>query len=242
MSGEKENKEELENEQMWNLLDDLKVPEPSADMEIRFQGMLDHYKHTELEKSNYWKELWLGFTALFSYRPQFQLAYSLVLIVLSIGIGYSLNHTGTVRTNNNDRLAMLTSQVAEMRKLMVVSLLDNPSATERLRAVNYTEEMQEADRQVITALLNTLNEDPNVNVRLVTLEALAKFSDQPEVREGLVRSITRQDSPLVQVAMANLMLKLQEKNSVASFKRLLGQEALNSAVRTKIELTIKQMI
>lgn len=241
MSGAGKSKEELEKQQIWDLLDDLKAPEPDADMEIRFQGMLDHYKQTELNKRNYWRGLWSGLTVLFSSRPKLQFAYSLILIALSFTIGYSINQSGREKTGENEKLSVLTTQVEEMRKMMVVSLLENPSATERLRAVNYTGEMQDADRQVITALLSTLNNDPNVNVRLVTLDALAKFIGQPEVREGLVKSITRQDSPLVQVAMAGLMLRLQEKNAVAPFKKLLEQEALNSAVRSKIEHTIEKL-
>lgn len=242
MSGEKENKEELENRQIWNLLDGMKAPEPGADMEMRFQGMLDHYKQIEQGKRNYWKELWSGLTVLFSFRPQAQLTYRVVLIAVSIVIGYSLNRDKSTKDDENEKLSVLTNQVGEMRRMMVVSLLGNPSATERLRAVNYTGEMEGADRQIITALLSTLNEDPNVNVRLVTLDALAKFSDQPEVRAGLVRSIVRQESPLVQVAMANLMLKLQEKGSVVPFKKLLKKEQLNNAVRTKLEHTIDKLM
>ncbi|MES2455809.1 MAG: HEAT repeat domain-containing protein [Bacteroidota bacterium] len=241
MSGEKE-KEELENQQIWNLLDGIKAPEPESDMEMRFQGMLDHYKQAELDKGSYWKDLWSSMMLLFTVRPQVQFAYSLVLIALSLGAGYLLNQKESVKTDETEQLSALATEVKEMRKMMVVSLLENPSASERLRAVNYTGEMQRADQQVIAALLTTLNEDQNVNVRLVTLDALAKFSDQPEVRAGLVSSIARQDSPLLQVAMANLMLKLQEKGSVASLKALLKQQELNDAVRTKIEHTIDKLI
>ena len=242
MSGEKENIEEFENEQMWNLLDGIKAPEPGSDIEMRFQGMLDHYKQTEMDKPGHWKGLWSGLAAIFSYHPRIQLASSLLLIVISIALGYSLNRNEAVKAGKNEKLAILSGQVAQMRKLMVFSLLENPSATERLRAVNYTGEMEGADQQVITALLSTLNKDPNVNVRLVTLDALAKFSGQPEVRAGLVRSIALQESSLVQVALANLMLELQEKDSVAPFKKLLAEEQLNHAVRIKIEHTINKLI
>jgi len=241
MSAEK-GKEELENRHLWNLMDGIKAPEPEPDMEMRFQGMLEHYKQTELDKRSYWKDFWSGLALLFAVRPQVQFAYSLVLIALGLGAGYLMNHKDSIKTKENEQLFALASQVKEMRKMMVVSLLENPSASERLRAVNYTGEMQRADQQVITALLTTLNEDQNVNVRLVTLDALAKFSGQPEVRAGLVSSITRQDNPLVQVAMANLMLKLQEKGSVAPLKELLGQQELNDAVRIKIEHTIGKLI
>ena len=81
--------------------------------------------------------------------------------------------------------------------MMMLSLLENPSATERLRAVGYTKNLNDANGRVIDALLTTLNNDPNVNVRLVTLEALAELAHDPRAREGLVQSLTKQESPLV---------------------------------------------
>ncbi|WP_431200274.1 HEAT repeat domain-containing protein [Mucilaginibacter sp. P25] len=95
---------------------------------------------------------------------------------------------------------------------------------------------------MIDALLATLNNDPNVNVRLSTLDALTHLTGYPEVREGLIKSIVEQDSPLMQLAIADVMLKLQEKRSVKSFKELLKQKGLDNGVRDKIKQTITQLI
>ncbi|MDB5087952.1 MAG: repeat protein, partial [Mucilaginibacter sp.] len=116
------------------------------------------------------------------------------------------------------------------------------SSSERMRVVSYTCEIKHADKEVIDALLSTLNNDPNVNVRLSTLDALTHLAGHPEVREGLVQSITRQDSPLMQSAIADVMLKLQEKSSVKSFRELLKQKDLDHGVRDKIKETITQLI
>jgi hypothetical protein len=89
--------------------------------------------------------------------------------------------------------------------------------------------------------LATLNNDPNVNVRLTTLEALTHFARDPVVREGLIQSILQQESPLVQAALADVMLRLQEKRAIPSFKKLLLQKDLNGMVRTKIEETITRL-
>jgi hypothetical protein len=64
----------------------------------------------------------------------------------------------------------------------------------------------------------------------------------PAVREGLVQSIVQQESPLVQSALADVMLKLQERRAVHSFKKLLLQKNLNNLVRSKIEQTITGLI
>jgi len=95
---------------------------------------------------------------------------------------------------------------------------------------------------VIGALFTTLNGDPNVNVRLATLDALVKLADEPKVREGLVRCIDLQESPLMQSAIADAMVKLQEKSSVMSLKKLLGKKGLNQMVKTNIEKSIQKLI
>jgi hypothetical protein len=82
-----------------------------------------------------------------------------------------------------------------MRQTMLLTMLEQPSATDRLKAVTYTDELDEVDDKVIDALLQTLNNDPNVNVRLVTVEALHKLASHPKVRQGLIQSITRRNLP-----------------------------------------------
>src|SRR5471030_1199774 len=125
---------------------------------------------------------------------------------------------------------------------MVLTMLDNPLASERMKAVNYTSNLRDVDKRVIDALLATLNNDPNVNVRLSTLEALAALGNHPEVRTGLIKSITIQESPIIQLAIADVMLKLQEKRSVSSFKQLLKQKGLDDEVRQKVKETITKLI
>ncbi len=144
-------------------------------------------------------------------------------------------------SGESKQLAALTTQVHEMRELMMLSLLQNPAASERLRAVSYTSEITHVNPNIAAALLATLNNDPNVNVRLTTLEALTHFARDPVVRQGLIQSILQQESPLVQAALADVMLKLQEKRAIPSFKKLLQQKDLNGMVRSKIEETITRL-
>ena len=129
-----------------------------------------------------------------------------------------------------------------MKQVMMLSLLQDPSASQRIRAINYTEDIGNVNLKVISALFTTLNEDPNVNVRLATLDALIKLAGEPKVREGLVRSIDLQDSPLMQSAIADAMVKLQEKSSVQSLRNLLNKKGLNQMVKINIEKSISKLI
>lgn len=250
------------NRRLWVSMGAVPVPQPSDKMQVRFDAMLDTYKQEEMSRV---PGILFYLRQLFAVRPGFTWAYSVILVVVGVGVGYLLNRgsgaasatgggslptgfagSGTVVSapagSDKQQLQVLSTQVHEMREMVLLALLENPSASERIRGVGYTSEISKVNRNVINALLSTLNNDPNSNVRLMTLEALTHYADDPAVREGLVQSILQQDSPLVQAALADAMLKLQEKKAVAPFKELLHQKDLNEMVRMKIQQTLTRLI
>jgi predicted anti-sigma-YlaC factor YlaD len=226
---------------LWELMETIPAPEPPAGTLIRFNAMLDAYKATGANATS-GPGIMARLKQLFTVQPGFAMAYSLLLVVLGIVLGHWVNSPAPVAPSSDKKqLESLAAQVSDMREMMMKSLLQNPSASERIRGVSYTSEITTVNQGVIDALLTTLNNDQNVNVRLMTLEALTHYASNPAVRAGLVESIPQQESPLVQAALADVMLKLQEKNAIRPFKKLLQQKNLNSLVRTKIETTIARL-
>ncbi len=249
LAGCAECRQELDaNLHIWNLMEDITVPEPSDKMQVRFNAMLDTYQDSVNEKKNAVTGIIEKIRQVFTLQPAFILAYSVILIIAGLGVGLLLNRPPkpiiTVSESNAGRgpIDSLATQVHEMKQMVMLALLQNPSASERIKGVSYTSEITGANKEVINALFTTLNNDPNTNVRLMTLEALTRYANDPAVREGLVQSIVQQDSPLMQSALADAMLKLQEKRSVQPFKKLLQQKSLNNMVRGKIEETITRLI
>jgi HEAT repeat protein len=214
-----------------NSINDLQDPEPSFQMKADFRAMLDDFK-TKEKKPVFRESVWPWLL-----QPRLRLAYGLI-VLLCVGGVYLLGHSNKQEQEVQD----LHAQVHDLKQTMMLTMLDNPLASERIKAVNYTNDLKKVDSQVINALLATLNNDPNVNVRLSTLEALAALGNHPEVRTGLIKSITIQDSPIIQLAIADVMLKLQEKRSVGSFKALLKQKDLDNEVKRKLKETITKLI
>jgi hypothetical protein len=241
------------NAHLWELMETIPAPEPPAGTLIRFNAMLDAYKASaETSGTDTASDsrastisgpgIIARLKQLFTLQPGFAMVYSLLLVVLGIVLGHWVNSPAPAAASNDKKqLEALAAQVGDMREMMMKSLLQNPSASERIRGVSYTSEITTVNPGVIDALLTTLNNDQNVNVRLMTLEALTHYASSPAVRAGLVESIPQQESPLVQAALADAMLKLQEKNAIRPFKKLLQQKNLNSLVRTKIETTIARL-
>ncbi|WP_229250674.1 HEAT repeat domain-containing protein [Emticicia aquatilis] len=226
--------------QLWEQMGNLPTPNPSPNMKTRFHAMLDTYKaEVEDKKASSFSVFLMKLKQVFTYKTSNNWAYAIILIMMSGIIGYFAGKPNNQAVADQNDVKKLSSEVQEMKEMMMLSMLENPTATERLKAVSYTQELNKVDDKVIDALLTTLNSDPNENVRLVTLEALIQLGNNPRVREGLVQSLMKQESPLVQVALADAMVKLQEKRSVKQFKQLLQKENLNKAVKGKIEKTIQ---
>jgi predicted anti-sigma-YlaC factor YlaD len=226
---------------LWELMETIPTPEPPPGTLIRFNAMLDAYKTSGIQELS-GTGIMSRLKQLFTVQPGFAVAYSLLLVIAGIVLGHWLNAPAPVAASSDKKqLDALAAQVSDMREMMMKSLLQNPSASERIRGVSYTSEITTVNPGVVDALLTTLNNDQNVNVRLMTLEALTHYASNPSVRAGLVESILQQESPLVQAALADVMLKLQEKNAIRPFKKLLQQKNLNSLVRTKVETAIARL-
>jgi hypothetical protein len=228
---------------LWGMLDEVETPGPSTDAQIRFDAMLDNYKESVRSGKYTGAGWWSRIQELFRGHPAFALAYSLLLVLAGLGVGYGLRSSPPAASGGNGQelLVDLKTQVSELREMVMKSLLQNPSASERMRGVSYTSDIRTVNKDVIEALLSTLDNDPNINVRLMTLEALTRYANNPVVREGLVQSILQQDSPLMQAALADVMLKLREKRAIHPLKKLLQQKDLNELVRTRIQETIVRL-
>jgi hypothetical protein len=221
----------------WQDLGTRELPEMSPASKNNFQAML---KIFELEQEHGKKSgssvMLQKIRGLFLYRPKYNWAYSVLLVAIGAAGAY-LFFKPQYKPEN--QVAAIAEDQVQTKMLV---MLEDPVAVKRMKAVGFTQEMRSVNDKVINALLATLNTDGDENVRLVTLAALVKLADNPKVREGLVNSILLQKSPLMQVAMADAMLKLQEKRSVKNIRRLLeNQSDENELIKEKLNQTVKML-
>lgn len=210
---------------------ELSHPEPSSHLNGRFYAMLAAQKRRPS-----WFE---GFDQLWATKPVVRWAYSLTLVVIGVLGGFWLR---TGQSSDVIEINQLSAEVKEMKEMMMLNLLEKESISDRLKAVNLTKELPDASSRITSALLQTLNNDENVNVRLGALEALLPYADDSKVRMGLIESIAKQESPLVQVGLAEMMLALQERRSVKAFQDLLDKEETPDEVKQRINETIEILI
>lgn len=220
-------------EELYADLKQIQSPEPGAGMSQRFYAMLEKEKQAQKKDlSQLIKE------KLFRLVEQFtlpKLAYAVVLLMAGGWAGSSLSE-------NSQEVYQLQSQVQDMRQMMMITMLEGPSATDRIKAVNISSELNTADEKAIRALLFTLNNDPSVNVRVHAIEALKRWSEDERVRKGLITAISRQQSPVVIVELADTMIELELKNSAGELEKLLQERQLDFNVKQKLENSIAELI
>ena len=200
---------------------------PEQNMEQQFYAMLEREQAKQQPKNNS------------KLRPLFtQLSIAASLLFIGLAMGYLFFHP----TEEREAIANLSDELKSMREMVMLSLIEKESSSERLKAVNLTQEMDQASEQVTSALLKTLNEDSNTNVRLAALESLYLYAEQAHVREGLIKSIQHQKSPLVQMALAKFMVSIQEKRSVQEFEELLKGARIPPPVKQQIKEELQVLL
>jgi hypothetical protein len=184
-------------ESLWQDLGDLDASRhevPSDKLTRRFRLALADFE-TDLHETPQpgFKQWWAG---LWTARPAWQAAFSAALLLLGVLVGASM----TSQDSTRDEFDQLRAEMDTMSRAVTISLLQHQSASERLRAVSWSR-MTGSDNQVLTALLDSARQDPNVNVRLAAVDALAAHADAGPVRTGLIDTLGVEKSPLVQLAL-----------------------------------------
>jgi hypothetical protein len=163
-------------------------------------------------------------------RPALQIAAALLCLASGFAAG-----RGWPGAPARTEIADLREELRDMRQMMTLTLLQQQSASERLRGVSWSAQVDRPAAPVLDALLDTLAHDPNVNVRLASIEALTTFAQDARVRTGLVDALapSRQDSPLVQLALIDALVQMKEQRSVTALKTLAADEHANVSVRRR---------
>jgi hypothetical protein len=225
--------------EMWTKLGVLPVEQPSPAVRDRFYTMLGAYAQgLETRAAETPRRRASSRRGLLSWnRPAFRFAAAAALVLAGVGGGLFVGRTGAFSA----KFARLESEVEKMRQTTALSLLKQSSSSERLLGVSYSEQVQDPGEPTINALLRTLDTDSSVNVRLAAADALYLFAEEPRVKDGLIASLGRQQSPLVQVALIDLLTEIRERKAVEALKALIADEKIHPDVRERARQGVKNL-
>jgi len=219
---------------LWTRLADLPAPEPSQALDARWQSTLATLVTANKPVLRTW-----SFGDFWPATPVWQVAVALACLAIGVLGGANL-------PRRNNEIAKLREEIAGTREMVALSLLQQQSATERLRGVDYTGRLKTMEPEVVAALTQAVAHDPSVNVRLAALDALAntavsKSPRSPEVLQSLTQSLPRQDSPMVQAALIDYLVDARDRQAVGTLRQLAAQPDLNPAVLERARFALRQL-
>lgn len=202
--------------EITNLMENSTALTPEPSLKTGFDKMLAeemaHLNTTKTQaveaKTIYWNspKMWM------------QIAASVTILVVGVLVGTKLT------SDTQQEELMVLRKEMEATKNLVLSSLQNQSASSRIGAVNASYQMATMDDEIVDALINTMNTDENANVRLAAVDALTEFVDEEKVRKALILSLTTQDNAVVQIALINLMVRLKEDRAIAPMQQIIQDE------------------
>ena len=212
---------------LWNQLGLLSEEQPSMALRARFYQRLNAIqRHRDVPvrgKFSPWRlSIWQ------------QVAVALGVFLLGL-------FAGRVQFERHGEVAQLRTEVQSLHETVALSLLDRQSAASRLEGVAWSSRVQQPDHELLSALVTTLNRDPNTNVRLAALDALEKFSGDKATRKALVDSLSVQNSPLVQIALIDALVHLRDAEAAQPLRKLSGDAAVNVTVRQRAEWGLEKL-
>jgi HEAT repeat protein len=222
---------------VWRGLETVKsgmdsAPDPGA--KVRFQEMLAAYQAGLAAAQPVVKQ---NRTTWFPAQPVWQFTMAAGLLVAGILFGRLVPQVG----NASPEMAQLRGQVESLHQMVALSMLQQQSPSARMRGVTYSEKIAQPDPQVLDALLQAVNHDSNVNVRLSAVDALQKFASDPEVARAMVNSIPGQESPLVQIALVDMLVQLNARNVAPDMARIAKDMQMDEMVRQRAAWALHKM-
>lgn len=190
----------------WQELAQQPEPKPDPRQRRRFDAMLAAYLADGSRRRV--SEAWVRWL-----RP-LPASLALAFVLAGFGGGWWLRGiTGIVLRDQAEEIAALREEVHATDELVVLSMLQQQKANDRLEGVSYSKRINQPDPQIVKALLHLLQYDSSPNVRLAALDALQRVGNAggavQAISSGLIEAFSCQKSPLVQVAVVDSLLELR---------------------------------
>jgi anti-sigma factor RsiW len=234
-----------EEASLWKKLAVLPEEQPSPALESRFKAMLESYQEGRWEKTNLAAEksktpfpiLW----GLGNWRqlPAAGIVWACLFLACGYFIGKHADHGADAAAQA--QINEMRQELGATRQMVALSMLQQQSASQRLEGVSWSTRLPEPDPKVMGALMHTVRFDNNVDVRLAALDALGRYADRPEVRRDLVDVLQTTQSPMVQVALIDLLVDLHDKSAVPQFRKFQQDPNVNPTVKKRVDWGIQQL-
>jgi hypothetical protein len=134
----------------------------------------------------------------------------------------------------------LREELETVSKTVAWSLLQQQPAGERLEKVRSLEAAPARD-SAVNQLLSVLAYDSSPTVRRSAVESLSRYSAEPVVPRALATALPREESPVVQLAMIDLLAASRDPIAADALATFARSETSNATVRAAASYALTRL-
>lgn len=228
----------LEMRSNWQKVQAMPEQDPGPELRSKFYTMLAEEKAKGSRSFSIRKKLNDFLNLFWPKEPVKQLGFTFAIVIIAL----LLNNTFRTQIHSNGELAVLKEELQVTRQTVSTVLLERDAATDRLQGIQFTKQISDPNDALLDKLLDHLNHDPNLNVRLAAVDALYIFGNHLVVQNKLSASLQNQRSPLVQIALIDLLSDLRIKRANEALKSLIENKSVEIEVRNHAQDRLKSMM
>lgn len=208
-----------EERALWEQLGKLPQAEPSPHLRQHFYHRMDR-----MQRSTWFERLRENLGLQGFAGP----ITALTFLIVGLSLGQFLNLDGS--QSQDSEFVALQEQVNVLHRDLILDRLESDSAGKRLRGVLDAAQLVEQDTTIARALLNLATEDRVQTVRSAAIDALAPQLNTPSFGDELMTLLASNPSPLVQLALVDLVLRHGSKAQIEQLVELSRTNRLDQAL------------
>lgn len=213
-------------QQLWRDLEGLPQEAPSQRLRRRFYDELEH-----ADRRLHRRRRWLSLLS----APALAAAMGCVFVGVMVGLLLK-----SPPAPQHAELAQLQQQVAILNRNLVLDRLENDSASKRLLGVIEASDLAGHDPEITRALLERATDDRVHSVRSAAIDAIGPRLGTPSVGDELMASLEKAQSPLVQLALADLVLRYGNPKQLEQLLQLSERGQLHPDVAKHVKSSVSR--
>lgn len=167
--------------------------------------------------------------------------YKVAAIVVLMAGSYWFGNYNTKKVFMPE-LADLNSEQQELKRIAALSLFESESASKRIQAVKYSQELEHLDDDILNALINEMLYDKLVNVRLASTRALERFSEYDIVKDAFIEALKAEENTSMQIELIEILAHIKEKRAIPKIKQLIDDDETPIFIKDQLKSELQNLI
>ena len=167
-----------------------------------------------------------------------KVAAMIVVALVTYSTGY---YMGTEK--GEEKTQQLEVTLNQTKRQVLLAGLKEYTGPQKIEAVYNISQSGLSEDALVDALVNTMNSDKNVNVRLAAINALSgMMKDNEKVKKELIRSLSLQDNALLQISLIQVLTESGVKEAKDEIESIVDNEKTDENVKAFAKDMIKIII